>query len=85
MEWSTVQCGANSDRDGDEPIHARSPLRMRFAFAVGGAVFFAALAITAITMADNSGWIGDMGVLATIFAALDAVNAGIVWWRLHKD
>jgi len=79
-----VQFGANSHRDGDEPIHARSPLRTRFAFAVGGAVFFAVLAITAITMADKAGWVGDLGVLATIFAALAAVNACVVWWRLHQ-
>lgn len=69
---------------GDEPIHARSPLRMRFILAIGGALVFAAGAIVAITLADRAGWIGDLGVLATLLALAAAVNAVVVWRRLHR-
>lgn len=79
-----MESGPNSERVGDEPMHARSPLKSRFFLAVGGAVFFAATAIVAIILADRAGWIGDVSVFATVFAIIAAVNAGIVWWRIHN-
>lgn len=73
-----------AEHTGGEPVDGRSPLKLRFYLAIGGGVFFAAVAIGAIVLADRAGWIGDLGVLATVFAIVAAVNAVIVWWRIRR-
>lgn len=56
-------------RTGNEPVHARSPLRMRFAFAVWGLVW-AVAGMVIFAMVDRPGWAIALGVVAVV-AALD--------------
>ena len=66
-------------RSGDEPSHARSPLRLRLVLALAGTLVWAGGAIAF--------WVAGEPVLTLIFAAvavLSLVNAGVVVHRMRQ-
>ncbi|MET9295944.1 DUF6343 family protein [Streptomyces sp. NPDC003077] len=66
-------------RAGNEPLQARSPLRLRSGLAAFGVVCAAAGAV-AFAMIDHPGWALVCAIVAVV-AALDLV---IVIWRIRQ-
>lgn len=58
-------------RSGNEPVTARSPLRLRFWLSLWGLIW-AAAGTAAFTLAGRPGWAAACGVVA-VLAALDLV------------
>ncbi|WP_419994025.1 DUF6343 family protein [Streptomyces boninensis] len=66
-------------RSGDEPAHARSPLRMRFWLALWGLLWTLGGTI-AFALTDRPGWATACGVLA----AAAAVDIAVVRRRIRQ-
>ncbi|MFE6685387.1 DUF6343 family protein [Streptomyces sp. NPDC057743] len=66
-------------RSGDEPLHARSPLRMRFGLALWGLLWAIAGAV-AFVMADRPQWAAACAALA----ALAATDLALVIRHIHQ-
>ncbi|MFC7216620.1 DUF6343 family protein [Streptomyces polyrhachis] len=54
-------------RTGDEPIHARSPLRMRFWLALWGTALMIALTV-GFALTERPGWAAGTAALAALTA-----------------
>lgn len=67
------------DRSGREPAAARSPLHLRLALSLVGAVAFAVLAVL-LLLAYGSGW---LPVVAFALAAVGVLDALVIAQRLR--
>ncbi|NGN68132.1 hypothetical protein G5C51_30060 [Streptomyces sp. A7024] len=66
-------------RSGDEPAHARSPLRMRFWLALWGLLWTLAGTL-AFALTDRPGW----ATFCAILAAAAAVDLAVVRHRIRQ-
>ncbi|WP_374999941.1 DUF6343 family protein [Aeromicrobium sp. CTD01-1L150] len=70
------------DRSGREPVRARSPLRLRRATALVGAVLCGVAAVVIVTTIGTSYWL-PVTVLA-VAAVAGLLDAGIITHRLRS-
>ncbi|MFD3543793.1 DUF6343 family protein [Streptomyces sp. NPDC058662] len=66
-------------RSGNEPVTARSPLRMRFWLSLWGLVWAVAGAV-AFSLADRSGW----AAVCAVVALLAAVDLAVVTRHIRQ-
>ncbi|MEW2415927.1 DUF6343 family protein [Streptomyces sp. NPDC046866] len=66
-------------RSGNEPVTARSALRLRFWLSVWG-LLWAALGTALFSLTDHPGWAAACGALAV----LATVDLGVVLHHIHQ-
>ncbi|GAA4784832.1 MULTISPECIES: DUF6343 family protein [Streptomyces] len=66
-------------RSGNEPVNARSPLRLRLGLGIWGLVFFGGAA-AAFALADHPGW----SALCAALFLVAAVDVGLVVRRIRQ-
>ncbi|RJK98079.1 DUF6343 family protein [Vallicoccus soli] len=85
MSDPRVPPGQPRGRTGTEPATARSPLRLRLALALLGALFAGAVAVGALTAEDRPGWLLGLGVVLGVLAVVGLVDALVVSRRIARS
>lgn len=69
------------DRSGREPIHAKSPLRLRRTISLIGAAVFTAAVIALVVI----GWIDFWTCALALLAVIGVIDAAVITRRIHTQ